>query len=279
MVEAQPQDRPRKAAVLGSPISHSRSPDLHLAAYRALGLTDWTYERIECDAEQLPGVVDLLDDAYIGLSITMPGKFAALRYATEVSARAELVGSANTLVRTDSGWFADCTDIDGMAGALVDVGADFGQGRGAVVVGAGGTALPTLAALADAGVSDVTLVARDRHRAKRAEHVAHELGITPSFLPFEPSAQLREAVTSAAVTVSTVPGGAADPLASTIGPSARSVVDVVYAPWPTPLAAAVTAAGGRVVGGLVMLLNQAYRQVELFTGRPAPREAMAAALR
>lgn len=49
--------RGRKAAVLGSPIAHSRSPQLHLAAYRALGLTDWTYQRIECDAAQLPAVV------------------------------------------------------------------------------------------------------------------------------------------------------------------------------------------------------------------------------
>lgn len=93
----------RKAAVLGSPISHSRSPDLHLAAYRALGLTDWTYERIECTAEQLPALVAGLGPEWVGLSVTMPGKFAALRFAAEHTARAALVGSANTLVRTPSG--------------------------------------------------------------------------------------------------------------------------------------------------------------------------------
>ena len=71
----------RRAAVLGSPIAHSRSPQLHLAAYRALGLTDWTYDRIECTADQLPGLVGGFGPEWVGLSVTMPGKFAALAFA------------------------------------------------------------------------------------------------------------------------------------------------------------------------------------------------------
>ncbi|NMO03000.1 shikimate dehydrogenase [Gordonia sp. TBRC 11910] len=268
----------RKAAVLGKPIGHSRSPDLHRAAYAALGLADWTYERIECDADQLPGLVADLDDSYVGLSVTMPGKFAALECASEVSERAALVGSANTLVRTESGWFADCTDIDGMTGALREVGADLTATARAVVIGAGGTALPTLCALAGAGAREVAIVARDRTRAQRTFDVAEQLGIEATYLPFAPSEELTAAVDAAEVTVSTVPADGATPLAASIAPRAGKVVDVIYAPWPTPLASAVDAAGGRVVGGLVMLLNQAYRQVELFTGLPAPREAMAAAL-
>ena len=109
---------PRKAAVLGSPIAHSKSPLLHLAAYAALGLSDWTYERIECTGEQLPALVDSLGPEWIGLSVTMPGKIAALEYATERTPRAVTIGSANTLVRRADGWFADCTDIDGVTGAL-----------------------------------------------------------------------------------------------------------------------------------------------------------------
>src|ERR1700737_3101890 len=104
---------PRKAAVLGSPIAHSRSPQLHLAAYRVLGLEGWTYDRIECTADELPGVVGGFGPEWVGVSVTMPGKFAALRFAGERSARAELVRSANTLVHTPDGWRADNTDIDG----------------------------------------------------------------------------------------------------------------------------------------------------------------------
>ena len=95
---------PRKAGILGSPVAHSRSPQLHLAAYRALGLDDWTYDRIECTADELPSLVSALGPEWVGLSVTMPGKFAALRFADERTGRAELLGSANTLVRTGAGW-------------------------------------------------------------------------------------------------------------------------------------------------------------------------------
>ncbi|MFT4199958.1 MAG: shikimate dehydrogenase, partial [Gordonia sp. (in: high G+C Gram-positive bacteria)] len=148
----------RKAAVLGYPIEHSRSPDLHRAAYRALGLDGWTYERIECRAGRLAETVDALDEEYVGLSVTMPGKVEALEYADAVTDRARLVGSANTLVRTDDGWSADCTDIDGVAGALQSVGADIAAGGPIVILGAGGTARPALAAAAAGGAREVVIV-------------------------------------------------------------------------------------------------------------------------
>lgn len=72
---------PKKAGVLGSPIAHSRSPQLHLAAYRALGLHDWTYERIECGAAELPVVVGGFGPEWVGVSVTMPGKFVELAEA------------------------------------------------------------------------------------------------------------------------------------------------------------------------------------------------------
>ena len=266
----------RRAAVLGSPVGHSRSPDLHLAAYRALGLTDWTYERIECTGEQLPGIVGSADPDFVGFSVTMPGKIAALRFADEVTERARLVGSANTLVRTDRGWRADCTDIDGMAGALTEVGvAD--AATSAVVIGGGGTALPTVAALVDRGVRDLRVVVRSPERAAPVLQLADTFGITCTTLPFDASPELAQASAEVDVVVSTVPADAAAPLTdSVIG--ARALVDVVYSPWPTTLAGAVQHAGGRVAGGLVMLLHQAFSQVEQFTGLPAPRADMAAAL-
>ena len=152
---------PRKAAVLGSPVAHSRSPQLHLAAYRALGLDDWSYERIECTAEQLPTLVGGFGPEWIGVSVTMPGKFAALRFADERTPRAELVGSANTLVRSGTGWRADNTDIDGVTGTL---GAVSGH---AIVLGSGGTAPAVVVGLAELGVQRITVVARSRERPHR----------------------------------------------------------------------------------------------------------------
>lgn len=267
----------RRAAVLGSPVSHSRSPDLHLAAYRALGLTDWTYERIECTGEMLPGIVAGAGDEYVGFSVTMPAKLAALAFADERTERAEMIGSANTLVRTARGWRADCTDIDGLTGALGEVGADATANSSAILVGAGGTALPSVAALAEAGFTDVTVVARDAGRAESVLELSERLGMRTSLVGFGADDDLAARAAASEVVVSTVPADGAAVLADALAHTTK-LVDVIYHPWPTPLAAAVSAGGGRVVGGLVMLLHQAFSQVEQFTGRPAPREAMAAAL-
>ena len=263
----------RKAAVLGSPIAHSRSPDLHLAAYRALGLHDWTYERIECGAEELPGVVGGFGPEWVGVSVTMPGKFAALRFADERTDRASQVGSANTLVRTPGGWRADNTDIDGVAGAL---GAASGR---ALVCGSGGTAPAAVAALAQLGVTGVTVVARDPEKAARLVDLGARLGVATRFCALDgPDVKaLADEVAAADVLVSTIPADVAARYAGTFA-AIPVLLDAVYDPWPTPLAAAVSAAGGRVISGLQMLLHQAFAQVEQFTGLPAPREAMACAL-
>jgi shikimate dehydrogenase len=261
---------PRRAAVLGSPIAHSKSPQLHLAAYRALGLDDWTYQRIECGAEELPGVVGGFGPEWVGVSVTMPGKFAALRFADERAQRAALVGSANTLVRTTRGWRADNTDIDGVAGA---VGSASGR---ALVCGSGGTAPAAVVGLAELGVPGITVVARDPEKAARLVDLGTRVGVATRFCGLN-SGELADQVATAEVLVSTIPADVAARYADTFA-AIPVLLDAVYDPWPTPLATAVTAAGGRVISGLQMLLHQAFAQVEQFTGLPAPREAMTCAL-
>jgi len=258
----------RRAAVLGSPIAHSRSPQLHLAAYRALGLPDWTYDRIECTADQLPGLVGGFGPEWVGLSVTMPGKFAALAFADERTERAELVGSANTLVRTERGWRADNTDVDGVAGAL-------GSASGAaVVLGAGGTAPAAIVGLARLGVEHVTVAARNADAAARLVTLARRVGMQAGSRPLD---DVAAAAADASTLVNTLPADAAACYARELG-AVPVLLDAIYDPWPTPLAAAVAAAGGTVISGLRMLLHQAFAQVEQFTGLPAPRAQMEAAL-
>lgn len=259
--------------MLGKPIAHSKSPQLHLAAYRALGLTDWTYERIECDADQLPGVVGGFGPEWAGVSVTMPGKFAALRFADERTDRAQRVGSANTLVRTPTGWRADNTDIDGVAGALASTGRTSGW---ALVCGSGGTAPAAVAGLVQLGVAGITVVARNPDKAARLVDLGTQLGVSSRFCDLDGDG-LADEVAAAEVLVSTIPADVAERY---VGTFARIgvLLDAVYDPWPTPLAAAVSGAGGRVVSGLQMLLHQAFAQVEQFTGLPAPREAMTCAV-
>ena len=272
MSSIAPGSEPRRAAVLGSPIAHSRSPQLHLAAYRALGLTDWTYERIECNADELPTLVGGFGPEWVGVSVTMPGKFAALRFADERTGRAELVGSANTLVRTDTGWRADNTDVDGVTGALGNVSGDGGIGAGrAAVLGSGGTAPAAVVGLAELGAQHISVIARNRDKAAPLLSLGVHLGVDVRWV------ELGTPLAGLDVAVSTLPADVAATYADTVA-GVPVLLDAIYDPWPTPLAAAVDAAGGRVISGLQMLLHQAFAQVEQFTGRPVPKEAMIAAV-
>jgi len=266
---------PRRAGVVGSPVGHSLSPVLHGTAYRALGL-DWPYERIERDAAGLAEMAPQLGPEWAGLSVTMPGKRAALELAAESTERAAAVGAANTLTRRgDGSWSADCTDVDGVAGALRSA-AGFAGGATALLLGAGGTAVAALAAFAELGLGEVVLAVREPARAAEAEATARRVGVAVRTERID-ELDLAGAAAAADVVVSTLPAGGVDPHAAALA-KAPHVLDVVYHPWPTPLATAVERAGGRLATGLDMLLHQSFGQVEQFTGLPAPRERMRDAL-
>ncbi|MGW4400531.1 shikimate dehydrogenase [Amycolatopsis nivea] len=275
---ASSSDRPRRAAVLGKPVAHSLSPVLHRAAFAALGLDGWTYDRVETDADELPGFVDGLGSEWVGLSVTMPGKRAALDHAVEVTPRAAAVGAANTLVRRPDGWLADCTDVDGVTGALRYAGGYSPSASDqAVVLGAGGTAAAAVVGLAAFGVATVRLVVREPARASETVDAAKRAGLDVDVLRWSDT-DFAELADRTAVLVNTVPPDAVVPHLAELS-RIGSVLDVIYHPWPTPLAEAVERRGGRIATGLDMLLHQAFGQAEHFTGQPAPREAMRAALR
>lgn len=257
---------------------------LHRAAYAALGLDGWTYETVECTAEALPSFVRGLDGSWAGLSVTMPGKRAALETASSVSPRARRVGAANTLVPRDGGWAADCTDVDGVAGALRAAGVrDFPPtvfAADAVVLGSGATACAALGGVYDIGCEGVTLVVRDPDRAAGTLDVARDFGFARRVVTWADLAG--RDLADAKALVNTTPAGSVDAaLAARLVeplPSWAVVLDAVYHPWPTPLAAAAAARGLTVATGLDMLLHQAFGQVEQFTGLAAPRAAMHEAL-
>jgi len=256
--------------VLGKPVAHSLSPLLHRAAYAALDL-DWTYEVIECGEADLAGVLGARPD-WAGFSCTMPLKREALRLASEVAPVAAAVGAANTLLpRGDGGWIAENTDVAGMVASLAEHAV---HPDSATILGAGGTAQAAVAALVVAGAQRVTVLVRDPSRTSEVTATAAALGLDleVGLLDADSPALLADLI------VSTLPAGAADPLAARSWTSGQALLDVVYEPWPTPLAAAVAAAGGEVVSGALMLLHQAVTQVELMTGMAAPVDEMRLAL-
>ncbi|GAA4967522.1 shikimate dehydrogenase [Kineococcus glutinatus] len=275
-----------RAAVCGRPIRHSLSPALHSAAYAALGLDDWAYELIEVDEAGLPAVVAQLDASWAGLSLTMPLKEAIVPLVDEVSEFARAVGSVNTVLvrpRTDGGvrLLADNTDVEGL---VVTVGAALGRGPGAgpaagelrgVVLGGGATARSALVALLRLGCAEPVVLVRSERRAAELQVVAERLGGRVRVRGWEDL----PVATAADVVISTVPAQGSADLVERLLPGPAPVrwpllVDVVYAPWPTPLASAW---GGPVVGGFEMLLHQAVAQVRLMTGLEPPVAVMRAA--
>lgn len=263
-----------RAAVLGRPVAHSLSPVLHRAAYQAMGLTGWDYRAVECVEADLAGVLAGLGPDWVGLSLTMPLKRVATAVAAEVSPLVARVGAANTLLPRDAGWRAENTDVGGMVDALREAGTT--DATGAVVLGAGGTAQAALAALAELGERQPTVLVREPGRTGDLRATADRLGVAVRVVR-----GLDDAVVyRAPLVISTVPAGAADRVARPRWAARPGVLfDVVYDPWPTPLARSAAAAGRRVVSGLDLLLHQAVRQVRLMTGRDdVPVDAMRAAV-
>jgi len=262
-----------RAAVLGSPIAHSLSPALHTAAYAALGLDGWTYTAIECAEAELPGLLASCDDRWAGLSLTMPLKRAVLPLLDRIEPLAAEVGGANTVVFAGGQRHGYNTDVPGMVAALAEAGVT--SPASATILGAGATACAALAALRETGLAAAVVQVRDQARAGGLLAAACRLGLAVELRPFG------SAVRDGDLLISTVPAGAADHYPERPGgDSARpgAVLDVVYSPWPTPLALAAAKSGAVVIGGFDLLLHQAARQVELMTGiEPAPLEAMRAA--
>ncbi|MBV9293305.1 MAG: shikimate dehydrogenase [Frankiales bacterium] len=266
----------RGAAVLGSPIAHSLSPVLHLAAYAALGLDDWTYRAIECTEADLAATLQQLDaEGLAGVSLTMPLKRAVLPLLARSDRLVDEVGAANTTLfgGVAGEWWGGNTDVPGMVSALRRAG--LSSVSDACVLGGGATAMSALAALRDLGALAPHVVVRRPQAVDDLLAAAQRLGVQPVVLPFGDAA--RE-VRAAEIVVATTPAGATDALAEELsGDLTGWLFDVVYSPWPTRLAAAWAESGGVVVGGLDLLVEQAAEQVRLMTGHEPPVAEMRAA--
>lgn len=258
-----------KAAVLGSPVSHSLSPVLHNAAYRALGL-DHTYSAIETAESELGSFLDSVDEEWLGVSLTMPLKEVAFDFADSCDELAELTGAINTLVFGDR-VKAFNTDVLGLVDALSEAGS--AKVSSAVIFGSGATARSALVALQRLGAKEVNCIARNETDVERMATIARQIDVDFSHVQLGEAGWLQ-----ADVVVNTTPVGVLDEIAREVISPKGLLLDVVYNPWPTQLAASWAVTGGTIVSGLSMLLHQAGHQVTLMTGKPAPVAQMREAL-
>ncbi|HLM85934.1 MAG TPA: shikimate dehydrogenase [Solirubrobacteraceae bacterium] len=269
-----------RLGVLGWPVAHSRSPAMHNAAFAALGMAGWRYQRLPVPAALFAETTRALAGAgFLGANVTIPHKHAALALATESTAAAREIGAANTLTFAPDGAIAaENTDAPGLLAAL-DCNP---RAMRTLVLGAGGSARAVAWALREAGASEVSVWNRTY---ARAQELARELGVRA--VRAAPAADLLVNCTSvgletgSGVERSATAKDALNQLGLTFDQVGKYsyVVDLVYRTDPTPLLAAASAHGARTLDGLEVLVAQGALSFELWTGRKPPLPVMRAAAR
>jgi shikimate dehydrogenase len=257
-----------RLAVLGHPVSHSRSPAMQNAALEALELEDWSYRAIDAAPEAFEMTVrELAEVGYAGVNVTVPHKEAALALADEASEASQQIGAANTLVFDGKRIEAHNTDADGLLASLPDPP----RGRRTLVLGAGGAARAVLWALLWEGA----VVEVWNRTPQRAETICAELGGTAVTAP-------RQSEYDLIVNTSAAGLGGEDPFEHL--PLERggfndhqTVVDMVYGERYSRLLKAAEGHGAATVDGLEILVQQGARSLEIWTGRRPDLDVMRAA--
>jgi shikimate dehydrogenase len=263
-----------RLGVIGWPVAHSRSPAMFAAAFAACGMSDWTYQRLPIAPELFDQTVRVLGaSGFHGANVTIPHKQAALALADSASDAARAIGAANTLsFAADGAIAAENTDAPGLLAAIGEPVA----GKRALVLGAGGSARAAVWALLGAGAAEVSVWNRT---PERAVALARDLGARAVATPAP--ADLLVNCTSVGLQRTATEAEALNQLAlraDQVG-SYACVVDLVYGEHPTPLLAAASAAGARIVDGLDVLVAQGALSFQLWSGREPPLAAMRAGAR
>jgi shikimate dehydrogenase len=268
-----------RLGVLGWPVAHSRSPAMHNAALAALGMTGWHYQLLPVPPELFTETTLALGaTGFVGVNVTIPHKLAALALADQASPAARAIGAANTLTFAPGGEItAENTDAPGLIAAL----GESPDGLSVLVLGAGGSARAAAWALRGAGAREVSIWNRT---PERAIALASDLGLRALSEPEPADLLINCTSVGLQATGNGAVGGRREQLAQ-LGLTPQQigdypyVVDLVYgAGGATALLSTAAEHGARTLDGLEVLLAQGAASFELWTGRPAPVEAMRGAL-
>lgn len=234
-----------KCGLLGEKLGHSYSPQIHSM------LADYEYKLFEKSPEELEAF--LKSGEFDGLNVTIPYKKSVMPYCTELSPTAAQIGSVNTIVRrSDGSLYGDNTDAFGFENLIVHNGIEV-KGKKALVLGTGGASVTAQAVLKNLGASEVVVISR------RGED------------NYENIAKHRDAEIIANTTpVGMYPNNGKAAVDLEMFPKLSGVLDVVYNPARTALLLQAERLGIPCAGGLYMLVSQAKRSCELFTGKSIP---------
>jgi shikimate dehydrogenase len=271
---------PKRLAVLGHPVAHSRSPAMHNAALAELGLGgEWSYEAIDVGPEEFDARVRAMPvDGFVGANVTVPHKPAALRVADRASEAAREIGAANTLTFTGEGITAENTDAEGFLAALGEPP----EGKRALVLGAGGAARAVVWALVGGG-AEVAIWNRTPERADRLAGELGARGIDSQAPPIDPGLDLLVNATTVGMGTGESSREGSDLKALQLGADSlaeiNQLVDLAYGPAETELVRAARSRGIAVVDGLEVLVRQGAASLRIWTGQDPSLEAMRRAAR
>ncbi len=273
----------RIVGVIGDPVEHSRSPQMHNAAFAKAGL-DYVYVPFHVrPADLADAIAGFTAINVVGINVTLPHKQAVISYLTSISREAELIGAVNTLTFTDEGIHGDNTDAPGVLRALEENrNMSVPVGKNVAVLGAGGAARAVVVALALAGVASITIANRTVEKAvSLAEEMDQKTGISMQGLGLA-DARLPVAIRQSMLLINTATASmdaTHPPLISADWLQPTTIVyDIVYTPPVTPLMRAAAARACETLGGIGMLVHQGAIAFEKWTGVAPCTETMHRAL-
>ncbi|MFQ5509367.1 MAG: shikimate dehydrogenase [Leptospirillia bacterium] len=273
-----------RVGIIGHPIGHTRSPRMHNAAFRALGL-NWTYEPFDVPPDRLAEMVrELTDSGLRGFNVTIPHKQAVMPLLDEISPQATVIGAVNTVVIEDGILIGHNTDGEGFSRSLHEAHKFKAERSRALILGAGGAARAVCDQLAREGIPALRISGRTPARAEAlaADINKHHPACEARPLDWSPLDH-RAAINWAELIVNTTPIGmhAGDGMPiDTNGISPGHIVaDLIYAPPETEFLAACRNLRARCLNGLGMLLYQGALAFTLWTGQDAPIDVMRNALK
>jgi shikimate dehydrogenase len=260
--------------IIGDPINHSLSPSMQNAAFLALALNS-TYIAFKVTSGELKESIESLRTIKIaGFNVTVPHKVAVMKYLDELDLTAKRANAVNTVNNIEGIFKGYNTDIAGFIEPLRRRGIDLG-GMQVLLLGAGGAARAVVAALSEEPQAEKLVIAnRDLARAKELCSMASNLGLKCEAVPLGDSARFSKESDLIVNATSIGMNGEASPIDQDHIKKGSIVYDIVYRPITTDLLENAKLAQAVVVYGYEMLVEQGAKAFEIWTGIPAPREAM-----
>ena len=267
-------------AVIGDPIAHSRSPLMHNAAFRALGI-DADYTAVHVTREGLPEFLQSARTALNGFNVTVPHKNAVIPFLDGITPRAALAGSVNTVSVRDGKLFGDTTDATGLERAVQEVFRLPLKGANVCILGCGGVVRALVFHLVDAGCASIRILNRTAEKAAQltTELLKHVPAFDCGFAALDDLPSVRNALGGSDLVIQCTSLGLRDgdgsPVDPELIPGTACLFDTIYR--ETDILVRCRARGLRVSGGLPMLVHQGAESFRIWTGREAPVEVMRAA--